>query len=76
MNNKKSKTKPQRTVRLGISQPPDWIAAWEAEANRQGIDLSQWIGLACNAQLPLAVRKALSDRIGRGRPTKTKGERT
>jgi hypothetical protein len=52
------------------SQPPDWIAAFKAQADAQGLKLSTWVGEACKAKLPADVRKGLSKRAPAHRPAK------
>jgi hypothetical protein len=52
---------------MPTTQPADWLAAFRAEADRQGTKLSIWVGDACKAKLPPEVRKTLSKRV-QGRP--------
>ena len=52
--------------RINITQPPDWIAAWEAAAASKGLTLAEWIGRRCNAGLDADTRARLSKRGRRG----------
>lgn len=54
--------------RVPMRQPGDWIDAWRAQAAREGLTLSEWIGERCNEALPQQVQQRLSERTGRGRP--------
>lgn len=56
--------------RKNITQPPDWWAAFEAQAQAEGKTLAEWIGEACKAKLPAKVAKKLSDRPPANRPKK------
>jgi len=58
--------------RKNITQPADWWAVFEAEAARQGMPLSQWIGIAAVNMLTEERRKTLSQRAKPGRK-KSKG---
>jgi len=53
-----------------ISQPPDWWAAFQAEADKYEMSLSAWIGMACFRQLPAAKIAKLSARPLASRPPK------
>jgi hypothetical protein len=57
-------------MRINITQPPDWIQAWEAAAKRAGLSLSEWIGTHCNRALPDETLASLSARQKPGRPAK------
>lgn len=57
---------PHRSIRL----PDDWWAAIEAEAEKAGIPVSEWIVDAIREQLPKKARARLSKPKGRGRPKK------
>jgi hypothetical protein len=61
----------KRMKKLTLSQPEDWVLRWQVEAFKEGIDLSVWIGQACNAMLPQEARDKLSKRTGRGKPPKS-----
>lgn len=58
--------------RKNITQPTDWWAAWKAEADKQGVSLSAWIGEQCNAALKVKTQNQLTERATRGRPAKPK----
>lgn len=62
--------KGSRMERKNITQPPDWWAAFEREAERKGMSLSAWIGDACRAKLPNRVWTKLSVRREAHRPKK------
>ena len=53
--------------RKNITQPADWWAAFEADAKRRGLTLSEFIGLAASKMLTREQRKELSQRIKPGR---------
>jgi len=53
--------------RKNITQPADWWAAFEAEAAKRGMPLSEFIGLAASKMLTKEQRKELSERIKPGR---------
>ena len=60
----------KRMKKLTLSQPEDWIQRWQVEAFKQNVDLSVWVGQACNAQISEEARSKLSSRTGRGKPSK------
>lgn len=64
----------KRMKKLTLSQPEDWIQRWQVEAFKQNVDLSVWVGQACNAQLSEEARSKLSSRTGRGKPSKQRPE--
>ena len=53
-----------------ISQPPDWWAAFQAEADAAGLSLSAWIGEACVKRVTAAKIAKLSARPLASRPRK------
>lgn len=53
--------------RKNITQPADWWAAFEAEANRRGLPLSEFMGLAAAKLLAKDQRAGLSKRVKPGR---------
>ncbi len=55
--------------RRNISAPPDWWAAFKAQAERQDMTLSEWVGACCVVFVP--EFEQLSVRVVPGRP---KGE--
>ena len=56
-----------------LTQPADWWAAFQRQAEQDGQSLSEWIGEAGKAQLPKHIRKSLSERPAAHRP-KTNAE--
>ena len=54
--------------RRNITQPPDWWAAFEREADQAGLNMSEWIGDVCWRALPERVQRQLSFRKRVGRP--------
>lgn len=53
--------------RKNITQPTDWWAAFEAEAKRRGLTLSEFIGLAASKMLAKDQKSNLSERVKPGR---------
>lgn len=53
--------------RKNITQPSDWWAAFEAEAKRRGLTLSEFIGLAALKMLAKDQKAKLSERVKPGR---------
>lgn len=53
--------------RKNITQPADWWAAFEAEAAKRGMPLSEFMGLAAAKMLAKEQRKGLTQRIKPGR---------
>ena len=62
----------QATERRNITQPADWWAAFEAQAQREGLTLSEWIGECCRVYLEPGVNSGLSERPPANRPRKDK----
>ena len=56
--------------RKNLIQPVDWWAAFQAEAKREGVSLSEWLGDCGRANLPKDVKAGLSERATAGRPKK------
>ena len=56
------------TERKTVTQPDDWWAAFEAAAQAEGMQISEWLGEAGKKRLPKEVRKQLSERPGAHRP--------
>jgi hypothetical protein len=54
--------------RKNITQPADWWAAFEAQANAEGVSLAEWLGECGKTNLPKDVAAELSERGVRGRP--------
>lgn len=54
--------------RYNITQPEDWMEAWKAQAAKEGLSLSAWIGKQCNEGLTKKAKKSLSDRAPAHRP--------
>lgn len=53
--------------RKNITQPTDWWAAFEAEAEKRGLTLSEFIGLAASKMLAKERKAKLSERVKPGR---------
>ena len=58
----------KKAERRNITQPPDWWREFELQAERDGVDLSGWVGECCRANLTDAIAARLSFRTPRGRP--------
>jgi hypothetical protein len=58
------------TTRKQISQPADWWAAFQRQADEAGVSLSQWLGERGIEALSAKERKGLSERRPEGRPRK------
>jgi hypothetical protein len=56
-----------------LRAPDDWMAAYRAQAEEDGLELSEWIRRQCNGGLSKKRRKGLSEPIQRGRPKKQEG---
>lgn len=54
--------------RKNISQPPEWWEAFQAEADKRGQSLSEWLGECGVANLPKRVASKLPERPGAHRP--------
>lgn len=54
--------------RHNITVPPDWWEAFEDAAKKAGKTVSEWLREAGAAQLPLRVRRELSEARNVGRP--------
>jgi hypothetical protein len=52
---------------ITITQPEAWVNQWRLAASRAGLTFSEWIGQACNRELPEEVAKRLPGRPKRGR---------
>ncbi len=50
------------TERKNITQPADWWAAFQGQAKRDGMSLSEWVGYCCTEHLPQGKAKKLSKR--------------
>ena len=53
--------------RKNITQPTDWWTAFEAEAEKRGLTLSEFIGLAASKMLDKEQKAKLSERVKPGR---------
>lgn len=51
-----------------IVNPPEWWEAFEAQAEAEGMSLSQFAGAAMLDRLPHRIRRELPERAGRGQP--------
>lgn len=56
------------TTRKNITQPAEWWAAFESQAKKGGLTLSEWIGAQCLAALPKSAKKGLPERPAANRP--------
>jgi len=56
--------------RKSITQPADWWAAFQLQAQAEGMTLSEWMGECCRVYLPSGVNSALLDRPPANRPRK------
>lgn len=57
-----------KSVPMYNSQPSDWIAAFEKQAERAEMSFSKWIGECLLANLDRDLAKGLSERAGVGNP--------
>lgn len=57
-----------------ITQPEDWWAAFEAQAELEDLSLAKWVGECCKANLPKSVAEVLSDRPTVGAPKRPKSK--
>lgn len=65
------------STRKQISQPPEWWAAFEAQAERGGYTgVSEWLGAVGVANLDKDLAKGLPERVGRGKPPKAKDDKS
>jgi hypothetical protein len=53
--------------RKNLTQPSDWWQAFEVEADKRGLSLSEFMGIAGSKMLPKEQRARLSRRIRAGR---------
>lgn len=53
--------------RKNITQPDDWWQVFEAEAEKRGLTLSEFMGLAAAKMLTKEQRARLSQRVKPGR---------
>lgn len=60
---------PKSKNAIEITQPREWLDAFRAAAEKEGISLSEWLGNAGLAALPAKVRDKLPVRT-KGRPRK------
>lgn len=51
-----------------ITQPTEWWEAFQKQADREGLGLSEWIGEACKARLTKEAAGKLSERPEPHRP--------
>jgi len=58
------------SIRKNLTQPADWWAAFEAQARKEGMTLSEWVGWHCRAILPKRTAAKLSERPAAHRPKK------
>jgi len=60
--------------RRNLTEPGDWWAAFERQAEADGQTLSEWAGDCMRANLPKNAAAELSDRPPANRPKKPKDE--
>ncbi len=69
----------RQAKKITVSQPEDWLEAFQRQASIEGMSFSKWVGLACLKALPFSDESewtpekaieahGLSPRAGRGRP--------
>lgn len=56
------------TTRKNLTQPSDWWEAFQRQAEREGLTLSEWVGACCLANVDAAK---LSERPAAHRPKAT-----
>jgi hypothetical protein len=61
------------TVSYLLKAPEDWMNAYRAQAEEDGMELAEWIRQRCLDGLSKKRRKGLSEPIQRGRPKKQEG---
>ena len=59
-----------KSPRTPLSIDDERKAAYEAEAQRAGMSLAEWLCWCADANLPKSAQKKLSPRKQRGRPKK------
>lgn len=55
-----------------ITQPSEWWEAIQEQADREGMELSEWIGEACKARLTKGTASRLTERSEPHRPHLTR----
>ena len=63
-----------KAERKNITQPADWWAAFELQANAEGLTLSEWIGECCRVYVDKGVNSGLSERPASHRPKRSQKE--
>lgn len=53
-----------------LTQPEEWWEAFQAQADKQGVPLAEWMGQQCLKALPAKVRSKLPERPPANRPKK------
>lgn len=53
-----------------LRAPEDWMAAYRAQAEEEGLELTEWLRQQANKGLSKKRLKGLSEPIQRGRPKK------
>ena len=53
-----------------MTQPADWLLAFQRQATAEGVPMSAWIGAQCKGALPRAAQRKLSKRVRAGAPKK------
>lgn len=59
---------PVPTIRRNLSQPKDWWEAFQSQAKKEAMTLSEWIAECCKANLDDSVASNLSERRPANRP--------
>lgn len=57
-----------KTDRCNMTQPSDWLEAFKAQAKKENVSFSEWIGDCGLAFLPDDVKRNLSERQPAHRP--------
>ncbi len=60
------------TERRNITQPADWWAAFQSQAESDGMTLSEWAGECMRKKLHAIINDGLGDRPAAHRPKKLK----
>ena len=56
-----------KAERFLITQPTEWVEAFKAQAKKENMSLSEWIGECCIANCPKYVVRQLPKRRTRGK---------
>ena len=61
-------TDPNKAIAKNLTQPASWWDAFKAQAEKEGMNLSKWVGRQCLAALPEKAKKQLNARPAAHRP--------